>query len=119
MIRNTAAQMADALAKGETTSVELTQAHLDRIAAVDGQVKAFLHVDSAGALAQAKDVEQVNRTLKKLSKITLSLEFKPSSNKSKQKFLNCAGDGFTKKPLTSFCLAIMISAVPLSLDSGL
>jgi hypothetical protein len=57
MIRNTAAQMAEALAKGETTSVELTQAHLDRIAAVDGQVKAFLHVDSQGALAQAKDVD--------------------------------------------------------------
>ena len=41
MINKTAAQMAEALAKGETTSVELTQAHLDRIAAVDGQVKAF------------------------------------------------------------------------------
>ena len=56
MIQQTAAQMADALAKGETSSVELTQAHLDRITAVDGQVKAFLHVDSEGALAQAKDV---------------------------------------------------------------
>ena len=33
--------------------VELTQAHLDRIAAVDGAVHAFLHVDAEGALAQA------------------------------------------------------------------
>ena len=57
MINKTAAQMAEALAKGETTSVELTQAHLDRVAAVDGQVKAFLHVDTEGALAQAKDVD--------------------------------------------------------------
>ena len=57
MINKTAAQMAEALAKGETTSVELTQAHLDRIAAVDGQVQAFLHVDTEGALAQAKDVD--------------------------------------------------------------
>ncbi|MEY3794997.1 MAG: hypothetical protein RLZZ120_108 [Actinomycetota bacterium] len=57
MINKTAAQMAEALAKGETTSVELTQAHLDRIAAVDGQVKAFLHVDTEGALEQAKDVD--------------------------------------------------------------
>ena len=57
MINKSAAQMAEALAKGETTSVELTQAHLDRIAAVDGQVKAFLHVDTEGALAQAKDVD--------------------------------------------------------------
>jgi len=69
MIRNTASQMADALAKGETTSVELTQAHLDRIAAVDGQVKAFLHVDSQGALAQAKDVDARRAKGEKLSPI--------------------------------------------------
>lgn len=52
--RKTAAELADALASGETTSVEITQAHLDRIAAVDGAVHAFLHVDAEGALAQAK-----------------------------------------------------------------
>ena len=69
MIQQTAAQMADALAKGETTSVELTQAHLDRIAAVDGQVKAFLHVDSEGALAQAKDVDARRKNGEKLSAI--------------------------------------------------
>ena len=34
-------------------SVEVTQAHLDRIAAVDGDVHAFLHVDAEGALEQA------------------------------------------------------------------
>ena len=45
--------MAAALADGATTSVALTQAHLDRIAAVDGAVHAFLHVDAEGALAQA------------------------------------------------------------------
>jgi aspartyl-tRNA(Asn)/glutamyl-tRNA(Gln) amidotransferase subunit A len=61
--------MADALAKGETTSVELTQAHLDRIAAVDGQVKAFLHVDTEGALAQAKDVDARRKSGEKLSPI--------------------------------------------------
>jgi aspartyl-tRNA(Asn)/glutamyl-tRNA(Gln) amidotransferase subunit A len=49
-----AAELADALAAGEVTSVELTQAHLDRIAAVDADVHAFLHVDAEGALAQAK-----------------------------------------------------------------
>lgn len=69
MINQTAAQMAGALAKGETTSVELTQAHLDRIAAVDGQVKAFLHVDSEGALAQAKDVDARRAKGEKLSPI--------------------------------------------------
>ncbi|MCX6397582.1 MAG: Asp-tRNA(Asn)/Glu-tRNA(Gln) amidotransferase subunit GatA [Propionibacteriales bacterium] len=41
------------LAAGETTSVALTQAHLDQIAAVDGAVHAFLHVDTTGALAAA------------------------------------------------------------------
>src|SRR5690242_19442838 len=51
--KKTAAELAEALAAGETTSVELTQAHLDRIADVDGAVHAFLHVDADGALAQA------------------------------------------------------------------
>ena len=67
MINKTAAQMAEALAKGETTAVELTQAHLDRVAEVDGQVKAFLHVDSEGALAQAKDVDTRRAKGEKLS----------------------------------------------------
>ena len=69
MIHSTAAEMADALAKGETTSVALTQAHLDRITAVDGQVKAFLHVDTEGALAQAKDVDARRAKGEKLSAI--------------------------------------------------
>ena len=69
MINKTAAEMADALAKGETTSVELTQAHLDRITAVDGQVKAFLHVDTEGALAQAKDVDARRAKGEKLTPI--------------------------------------------------
>jgi aspartyl-tRNA(Asn)/glutamyl-tRNA(Gln) amidotransferase subunit A len=54
-LRSTAAQLADALAAGETTSVEITQAHLDRIGEVDGAVHAFLHVDAEGALAQAAE----------------------------------------------------------------
>ncbi len=57
--RRSAAALADALAAGEVTSVELTQAHLDRIAAVDGSaesgVHAFLHVDAEGALAAARE----------------------------------------------------------------
>ena len=69
MINKTASQMAEALAKGETTSVELTQAHLNRVAEVDGQVKAFLHVDSEGALAQAKDVDARRAKGEKLSPI--------------------------------------------------
>ncbi|MCD4535912.1 Asp-tRNA(Asn)/Glu-tRNA(Gln) amidotransferase subunit GatA [Nocardioides sp. cx-169] len=55
LTRRTAAQLADALAAGETTSVAITQAQLDRIGAVDGAVHAFLHVDAEGALAQAAE----------------------------------------------------------------
>ncbi len=56
-LRSSAADLADALQRGDLTSVELTQAHLDRIAAVDGDVHAFLHVDAEGALAAARDVD--------------------------------------------------------------
>ena len=59
--------MADALSKGETTSVALTQAHLDRITAVDSKVKAFLHVDKEGALAQAASVDSKRAKGEKLS----------------------------------------------------
>ena len=55
LVRRTAAALAADLASGEVSSVELTEAHLDRIAAVDGDVHAFLHVDREGALAQAAD----------------------------------------------------------------
>jgi aspartyl-tRNA(Asn)/glutamyl-tRNA(Gln) amidotransferase subunit A len=58
LTRKTAAELADALAAGQTTSVELTQAHLDRIGRVDGKVHAFLHVDADGAMAQAQAADQ-------------------------------------------------------------
>jgi aspartyl-tRNA(Asn)/glutamyl-tRNA(Gln) amidotransferase subunit A len=57
MINKTAAEMSSALAKGEITSVALTKAHLDRITEVDKKVKAFLHVDTESALAQAASVD--------------------------------------------------------------
>jgi aspartyl-tRNA(Asn)/glutamyl-tRNA(Gln) amidotransferase subunit A len=56
--RLTAAELADALASGETTSVALTQTHLDRIAEVDDEVHAFLHVDADGALRAAAASDQ-------------------------------------------------------------
>ena len=51
--RRTAAELSEALASGLTTSVEITQAHLDRISEVDGAVHAFLQVDTEGALRDA------------------------------------------------------------------
>src|SRR5688572_2202560 len=55
LIKMTAADLAELLALGKATSVEITQAHLDRIAAVDDDVHAFLHVDADGALQAARE----------------------------------------------------------------
>ncbi|HEY0119423.1 MAG TPA: Asp-tRNA(Asn)/Glu-tRNA(Gln) amidotransferase subunit GatA [Cellulomonas sp.] len=57
LIRLSAAELAAKLTSGEVSSVEATQAHLDRIAAVDGPVHAFLHVASDEALAAARAVD--------------------------------------------------------------
>ncbi|MDQ2837507.1 MAG: Asp-tRNA(Asn)/Glu-tRNA(Gln) amidotransferase subunit GatA [Actinomycetota bacterium] len=57
LIQLDAAQTAAAIAAGDTSAVEVASAHLDRIAEVDGEVKAFLHVDSEGALAAARAVD--------------------------------------------------------------
>lgn len=59
--------MAAQIASGQTSSVELTQAHLDRIEAVDADVHAFLFVDSQGALAQAAAVDAKRAAGEKLS----------------------------------------------------
>ena len=59
--------MAAQIASGQVSSVELTQAHLDRIASVDTDVHAFLFVDSQGALAQAAAVDAKRAAGEKLS----------------------------------------------------
>lgn len=53
-----AAEIAALVASGETSAVEVTQAHLDRITAVDDRVNAFLYVDTEGALAAARTVDE-------------------------------------------------------------
>ena len=57
MITRAAHEMSAALASGETTSEKLTQAHLDRISEVDGEVHAFLYVDTDAALGKAREVD--------------------------------------------------------------
>ncbi|MEO6470606.1 MAG: Asp-tRNA(Asn)/Glu-tRNA(Gln) amidotransferase subunit GatA [Aeromicrobium sp.] len=57
IIRMTAADLAAKLESGEISSVEATKAHIDRIAAVDEAVHAFLHVDAEGALATAARID--------------------------------------------------------------
>ncbi|MDG4802483.1 Asp-tRNA(Asn)/Glu-tRNA(Gln) amidotransferase subunit GatA [Micromonospora sp. WMMD980] len=53
-----AVEIAGLVANGDASAVEVTRAHLDRIGAVDDRVHAFLHVDTDGALAAAKAVDE-------------------------------------------------------------
>ncbi|WBB62868.1 Asp-tRNA(Asn)/Glu-tRNA(Gln) amidotransferase subunit GatA [Streptomyces sp. WMMC500] len=57
IIRQTAAETAAQIAAGDVTAVEVAEAHLARIDAVDEKVHAFLHVDREGALARARAVD--------------------------------------------------------------
>ena len=52
------ATLSDLLGKGEVSSVEVTRAYLDRIAAEGGRLGAYLHVDSEAALRAAAEVDQ-------------------------------------------------------------
>jgi aspartyl-tRNA(Asn)/glutamyl-tRNA(Gln) amidotransferase subunit A len=67
LIRKDASVLAGLVSSGEVSAVEVAQAHLDRIAAVDGDVHAFLHVDTAGALASAAAVDAKVKAGDKLS----------------------------------------------------
>ncbi|WP_182111614.1 MULTISPECIES: Asp-tRNA(Asn)/Glu-tRNA(Gln) amidotransferase subunit GatA [unclassified Actinotalea] len=57
LTRLSAAALAQLLRAGTVTSVQVTQAHLDRIDAVDGALHSFLHVAHEEALATARDVD--------------------------------------------------------------
>jgi aspartyl-tRNA(Asn)/glutamyl-tRNA(Gln) amidotransferase subunit A len=52
-----AAELGARIARREVSSVEATRAYLDRIARLDGRLHAFLHVDEAGALRRAAEVD--------------------------------------------------------------
>ncbi len=58
LTRLTAAELAEKIHSREVSAVEVTRAHLERIAAVDGQVHAFLHVAEEAALASATLVDE-------------------------------------------------------------
>ena len=61
IVHRTAAELAEALAAGEFTSVDVVQAHLARMSAVDGAVHSYLHrndeeaLDVAAAVDRARD----------------------------------------------------------------
>lgn len=54
----TATELIESLQSGSVTSVEITQAFIDRIKAVDEKVHAFLHLDEEDMLSQAKKSDQ-------------------------------------------------------------
>jgi aspartyl-tRNA(Asn)/glutamyl-tRNA(Gln) amidotransferase subunit A len=58
VIRLSAAEIAEKIRSREVSAVEVAQAHLDRIAEVDGDVHAFLHVGTEAALANAALVDE-------------------------------------------------------------
>jgi aspartyl-tRNA(Asn)/glutamyl-tRNA(Gln) amidotransferase subunit A len=69
LIRKNASELAGLLAKGEISSVELTQAHLDRSAKVDGVVHSYLHVGPEAALAAAADIDRRRSSGEKLHQL--------------------------------------------------
>jgi aspartyl-tRNA(Asn)/glutamyl-tRNA(Gln) amidotransferase subunit A len=58
LTRLSAAEIGAAVAAGEVSAVEVTQAHLDRIVAVEPELHAFLHVAGIGALAAAGEIDR-------------------------------------------------------------
>ena len=53
-----AAELGRLLTAGEVSAVEVTRAHLDRIAAEDGRLGAYLHVEEAVAVTAATAVDE-------------------------------------------------------------
>ncbi|MDA0217622.1 MAG: Asp-tRNA(Asn)/Glu-tRNA(Gln) amidotransferase subunit GatA, partial [Actinobacteria bacterium] len=77
MIQKSASQMAASLKTGEISSVELTKAHYSQIDAVDGKVRAFLHLDRQGALDAAAEIDKdraAGKELPPLAGIPLALK---------------------------------------------
>lgn len=76
-VDDTLTRLSRRLASGEATSEAATRACLERIAAVDGTLGAFLHVDEAGALeaAKASDARRAaGRALGPLDGVPLALK---------------------------------------------
>lgn len=57
LIRKSAADLGALIASGEVSAVEVAQAHLDRMAAVEPKINAFLHINAETTLEQARAVD--------------------------------------------------------------
>ncbi len=72
-----AAAIAEGVASGEFSAVEVAEAHLNRIEAVDDRVRAYLHVDHDGARAAAVAVDAARadgETLPVLAGVPLAMK---------------------------------------------
>ena len=74
----TASDLAEKIHSREISAVEVTQAHLDRIGDVDGDINAFLHVSTNTALAAAATVDEAlaagDQPTSKLAGVPLALK---------------------------------------------
>jgi aspartyl-tRNA(Asn)/glutamyl-tRNA(Gln) amidotransferase subunit A len=68
LITKTATELAAAVADGEVSAAEVTAAHLARIEAIDGQVKAFLHIAS-DAVRQAQEIDRKRAAGERLGRL--------------------------------------------------
>ena len=66
LIKLTASEIASGIAVGDISSVEVTQAHFDRIEKVDDRVHAFLHLTKDSALSDAAKVDAKRKAGEKL-----------------------------------------------------
>ena len=57
-VKLTATEAAAEIASGAVSAEEYVRACLDRIEAVDGEIKAFVHLDREHALAQARTLDE-------------------------------------------------------------
>jgi aspartyl-tRNA(Asn)/glutamyl-tRNA(Gln) amidotransferase subunit A len=69
LVDRTATELLAELTAGRATSVELTRAFLDQIECRDGQVRAFLRVDPAAALARAEQIDRRRRAGEPLGRL--------------------------------------------------
>ena len=76
LIHLSAAELGSRLASGEVSSVEATKAHLERIAAVDGDVHAFLHInaDALDAAARVDERRRSGETLGELAGVPIAIK---------------------------------------------
>src|SRR6266852_7469354 len=58
LVKLTATEAAAEIARGAVSAEDYTRACLDRIEAVDGEIKAFVHLDREHALAQARALDE-------------------------------------------------------------